>query len=269
MFGFRCGKKGLCWVVILLVILGTACSSTVEPTSQSPMTAPTDTPAEAPFAGDIRVDRIEVLILESFPVQVRVVAKGQVRDGCVKIERVVEAREGNTFQVTLVTERLANARCTDEPQPFEQDFALDVVGLKAGVYTVTVHGVSDTFKLDVDNVLPQEAGGGEVITREANVDGIEILMLESFPVQVNVVVKGTLFDSCTEIEQIEQGRDASNNTLWVKITTTRLAEAICTQELAPFEEVVPLDVYGLPAGTYTVDVNGVTGSFTLAVDNVP
>jgi len=38
--------------------------------------------------------------------------------------------------------------------------------------------------------------------------------------------------------------------------------------LAPFEEVIPLYVYGLPAGTYTVKVNGVQGSFDLEMDNL-
>jgi len=38
--------------------------------------------------------------------------------------------------------------------------------------------------------------------------------------------------------------------------------------LAPFEEIIPLEVYGLPAGTYTVDVNGVQATFDLEVDNI-
>jgi hypothetical protein len=33
------------------------------------------------------------------------------------------------------------------------------------------------------------------------------------------------------------------------------------------EEMIGLGVVGLKAGTYTVDVNGVTGTFTLDVDN--
>jgi len=37
--------------------------------------------------------------------------------------------------------------------------------------------------------------------------------------------------------------------------------------LVPFEEVIPLDVAGLHAGTYIVDVNGMMESFTLDVDN--
>ena len=38
--------------------------------------------------------------------------------------------------------------------------------------------------------------------------------------------------------------------------------------IAPFEEVIPLEVYGLPAETYTVEVNGVQGTFDLEIDNI-
>jgi len=38
--------------------------------------------------------------------------------------------------------------------------------------------------------------------------------------------------------------------------------------LAPFEETIPLEVYGLPAGTYTVEVNGAQGTFDLEMDNI-
>jgi inhibitor of cysteine peptidase len=44
---------------------------------------------------------------------------------------------------------------------------------------------------------------------------------------------------------------------------------VCTQALVPFEETIPLDVEGLLAGEYTVNVNGVMATFTLDVDNTP
>ena len=42
-----------------------------------------------------------------------------------------------------------------------------------------------------------------------------------------------------------------------------------TAALVPYEETISLDVYGLLAGTYTVDVNSVRDTFTLDVDNKP
>jgi serpin B len=80
-------------------------------------------------------------------------------------------------------------------------------------------------------------------------------------------VKGTLADACTEINPISQRRDLQANTFWIEITTTRDPDAICTQALVDFTETVVLDVLDLPAGTYTVDVNGVSATFTLDVDN--
>ena len=108
---------------------------------------------------------------------------------------------------------------------------------------------------------------GGTIHGEAMVDEIDILILESFPVQINVVARGNLPDGCTEIDEII--REHEDQTFNVTVTTARPADVMCTEALVPFEETFSLDVYGLPAGVYTVDVNGVTGTFELAVDNVP
>lgn len=99
----------------------------------------------------------------------------------------------------------------------------------------------------------------------ATVEEIDILTLESFPVQIFVIASGYLPDPCTEIYQINQEREG--NTFFITIETYR-SPGFCIQVLAPFEEVIPLDVYGLPAGTYTVEVNGVQGTFDLEIDNI-
>lgn len=42
----------------------------------------------------------------------------------------------------------------------------------------------------------------------------------------------------------------------------------CMQVVEPFEKTIPLQVYGLPAGTYEYSVSGEhTGTFTLIRDN--
>jgi inhibitor of cysteine peptidase len=99
----------------------------------------------------------------------------------------------------------------------------------------------------------------------ATVEEIDILTLESFPVQIFVIASGYLPDPCTEIYQISKEREG--NAFFITIETYR-SPGFCIQVLAPFEEVIPLDVYGLPAGTYTVEVNGVQGTFGLEIDNI-
>jgi hypothetical protein len=126
--------------------------------------APTSTTAPTPeVLEDVVVERIEVRILESFPVQVHVIVYGQLPDACSLIDKVEQTREGDTFRVTLEIARRADARCAPNPTPFEHTVPLEVMGLKAGSYTVDVHGVSETLTLAVDNV-PLDAGmiGGRV-----------------------------------------------------------------------------------------------------------
>ena len=101
-------------------------------------------------------------------------------------------------------------------------------------------------------------------TSLASVDEIDILILDSFPVQINVMARGNLPDPCTEISEVLQEREG--NTFFITIKTYR-SPGLCIQVIAPFEEIIPLEVYGLTAGTYTVDVNGVQGTFDLEVDN--
>ena len=99
----------------------------------------------------------------------------------------------------------------------------------------------------------------------ANVEYIDIVILESFPVQVHVVASGYLPNPCTEIDQITQER--TDNHFSIKISTYR-SPGICIQIIVPFEETIPLEVDGLHAGTYTVEVNGIQGSFVLKTDNL-
>jgi hypothetical protein len=221
--------------------------------------------------GEAQVEKVDVVIRESFPVQIHAIARGNLPNGCTTIEEIIQDREGDMFKLTLTTSRPTDQACTEALVPFEATIPLDVLNLDAGTYTVTVDQVSDSFELAVDNI-PQEPGMGAepseevIVSKMAAVESIEIRILESSPVQVHVLTKGILTDGCTEIGEIIKEREG--NSFHVRLTTVRPADAICTQELAPFEESVPLDVYGLPAGTYTVEVNGVTDSFELSVDNV-
>lgn len=108
---------------------------------------------------------------------------------------------------------------------------------------------------------------GPLSTQIAPVDKVDILMLESFPIKINAVVQGYLPDFCTNIDQIIQKQEG--NMFFIVITMTRPADQVCVATIEPFEEVIALDVLGLKAGRYTVNVNEVIGTFELTIDNVP
>lgn len=99
------------------------------------------------------------------------------------------------------------------------------------------------------------------------VRSVEVVMLESFPVQVSVKIKGELPDGCSTISPVNVQRDTDTMTFAIKLTPVPNEAEACTKQPALFEQAVALDVVDLPAGTYTVDVNGRETTFTLAVDN--
>ncbi len=103
------------------------------------------------------VESVSIAVLESFPVQVQVTASGSLRNGCEEIYDVLASRSEDVYTVTMNAAAPKDAVCTQVLRPFEETFALDVAGLPAGTYTVNVNGVTETFVLEVDNVLDYES----------------------------------------------------------------------------------------------------------------
>ena len=107
--------------------------------------------------------------------------------------------------------------------------------------------------------------GNNITIRQANIESFEIFIAESFPVQVHVRVKGYLGDGCTTIHKTEHFR--KNDTFIINILTQRPKDAICTREIKNFDQKIKLEVEGLKAGTYKVNVNGKVKEFILYTDN--
>ncbi len=101
------------------------------------------------------------------------------------------------------------------------------------------------------------------------IDSVQSAILESFPVQVSITVTGNKSVPCVEL--LPPAVSRQNNLFVVVLAETQLGPAeSCIAVIDPFETTFALDVKELPAGTYTVRVNGVMeNSFTLELDNSP
>jgi hypothetical protein len=132
-------------VITVVAMLIAACAPGAGAAPDPTETALPIPPAPASVA---TVERVDVQILESMPVQVQVVVRGQLPDaGCTTIGSVDQVREGNEFRLTLVTTTDPLALCAQALTPFEHIVSLDVLDLPAGSYVVDVHGVEATFEL--------------------------------------------------------------------------------------------------------------------------
>jgi len=142
-------RSQLLVIAVLLTILAAACA----PITATPPPILTEVPTAVSVA---TVRSIDILLLESFPLQVNAVIRGDLPDaGCTKIAAIDQVRDGNTFRLTLVTTTDPLALCAQVLTPFEQVVSLDVLDLPAGTYTVKAGGVQQTFTFDVDNSLEQ------------------------------------------------------------------------------------------------------------------
>lgn len=101
-------------------------------------------------------------------------------------------------------------------------------------------------------------GGGNEVT----VESVDARILESFPVQVHAAITVRAPEGCVTPGSATVVQEGS--TFTIELPTGE----DCTGPATETEVVVPLDVAGLSAGTYTVQVADQSTTFELEVDNV-
>ena len=156
-------------------------------------------------------------------------------------------------------------------------FILIVLGFVVAAYALLRENTEDVdippppdIELPDNTIDPTKNGSNEEAEGlepggNAYVDTVDVLIMESFPLQAAALISGHVSDACT---QITDARVVRNSTVFtITLTTGRPPEAMCAQVLTPFEKRVTLDIYGLPAGTYTVVAGETETNFSLNTDN--
>ena len=86
----------------------------------------------------------------------------------------------------------------------------------------------------------------------AVVNSLQVVTLETFPVQVQAVVGGNLSNSCTSVTGVNVQQQGV--TFVLDVQTAFNDTGACTQVLVPFSQTAALNVLGLAAGTYTLSL---------------
>ncbi len=105
-----------------------------------------------------------------------------------------------------------------------------------------------------------EATQAQTARREAQVQSVEIQVLSAAPAQINAVVRGNLTESCAVLGESQV--TYASNTFQITLVAISPTDQGCVQIITPYETTVALNTSGLPAGTYTVNANGVSAVFT-------
>ena len=112
---------------------------------------------------------------------------------------------------------------------------------------------SDTQPAGLPPIYAPRPGDDALLRAEAYIDSVELLAMESFPVQYSITLKGNLPTPCHQLRVLYNEPDAQNN---IKLEVYSVAEpdAVCVMMVQPFEQSIYLGSFS--AGHYTVWVNG-------------
>ncbi len=102
--------------------------------------------------------------------------------------------------------------------------------------------------------------------QEASISNLTIQTSNGFPVEKTLVVKGQLA-GCTHLNEPQVIQDG--NVFYVNLTVSQDNNGgqACAEEIQNYEQRINLPVNGLPAGVYTIVINGKQLTFELEQDN--
>ncbi len=134
----------LVWIALITL---TACAPAATP-SVSPVSplSPVVTPDRPMDIGPIQIDKVEVQIGESVPVQVSAHITGVIGDGCSSAMPVEQQRDGNTITLTINRQRPADAICTQIAKVYDETIQLKG-DFPTGDYVLKVNTVTQTFTI--------------------------------------------------------------------------------------------------------------------------
>lgn len=98
-----------------------------------------------------QIHSVTLLMSAGLPVNLALEIRGDMSRSCLALETPLVARHGNTFTIAVAeTPYDPQIQCFSPHTDFVLNLPLDLAGLAAGAYTVSVNGVEKTFTLAAD-----------------------------------------------------------------------------------------------------------------------
>ncbi len=143
------GVGGLLLAAMLLAV-GAAFASLQESESELPPPQQTDIELPVPQSREylIQIDRVDVQVQHTPSGQgiVGVAIEGVVGDGCSRLERIEQTREGNRINIRIVGYNSGDPVCTMIAQTYQDNIPVSGA-LDPGSYVVDVNGTVREFRV--------------------------------------------------------------------------------------------------------------------------
>ncbi len=208
---------------------------------------------------------IELFMTKSIPPQISACLRSTHSDTCINYIDIIQSRSANVITLRAVDSTPPTVGCGDALTPYARFIKVDTSSLTTGDYILRFLGtmrqeVSTRFYYqtipDNGDCKPYSYDSKEY-QNAANT--IELVIMESFPIQVAACLRSTHRDTCTEFIDISQSVDASNFTITLKAEERIPPDVACGDALTPYARYVRVNTSDLKTGDYTLIFIGTMG----------
>jgi inhibitor of cysteine peptidase len=215
---------------------------------------PTLLPPDPKQSEELIIESVELLQLESWPVQFHMELTGTLPSACHSLDySVILPKEDGVIEVEARAILDEDVECSQHAQSFRQGIGLG--SYTEGAFRVLLNGEPvGEIQLGGGSEAPgsKDADGG--MTRgPVYIDETELVILESFPVQIEIVIRGALPTPCASLEWSVEAPDDQGRIMLEAYSLQDPALA-CVQVLEAIEERLPIGSYS--EGSYSVWLNG-------------
>lgn len=211
---------------------------------------------------ELIIESAELLEAESWPVQLFLELSGLLPSACHSLDySVILPGADGVIEVEARAKLTGGSGCAPEAQSFRQGIGLG--SYTEGNFQVLLNGEPvGEFNLGRGTEPPESGDAvGELIRGPVYIDEAELVILESFPVQVELVIRGALPTPCARLEWSAQPPDEQGRIL-VEAYTLQDSGLACIQVLQDMEERLLIGSYS--EGSFSVWLNGeLVGEFDI------
>lgn len=115
--------------------------------------------------------------------------------------------------------------------------------------------------LSSGNHEPPQAKYGEIIISDVAITDVDVLLAPHLEEKRFIVLKGIIADQCSQLK--EPTVQLQDKSYVVSIQAYRPADADCDVRPRSIEKLIEIDIQDLAAGTYTVQADSVSQSFSV------
>ena len=215
---------------------------------------PTLLPNDPEEYGELAIESVELLQAESWPVQIRMELSGTLPSACHSLDyAVILPGTERVIEVQAHAKLEGNSECGQQAEPFRQGIGLG--SYTEGDFQVLLNGeLIGEILLGSDSQVPgsNDTNGG-MSRGPVYINETELLILESFPVQIELVIRGALPTPCSSFEWSVEDPDAKGR-IEVEAFSLQDPALDCIQVLQEMEERLAIGSYS--EGSYSVWLNG-------------